>query len=142
MSKESSKKINDNQQNKSRILRAQDIIPGSPKVGSKKAKACQKKTSLSPDETSAGQTDSHLQASNIPKFDLAEKIMAEQRKITAIKRKRSHQKAEAQDEPRELKSVGYPARRSRQKMSQQEKIIADIVSRDIEKLCSSRTLDT
>ena len=99
----------------------------------------------------------------IPKFDLAEQILAEQRKITAIRRKApgKPQRLPSQDgaagkktelrpldgrgEPPaqegEVESIGYPAH---QKMggfqqppltlSEQGRIIAEIVARDIEKL--------
>ena len=59
----------------------------------------------------------------IPSFDLAEEIMAEQRKITAIRRKAPGKKTEAQ--PVDIE----------QPLSEQEKIIAEIVARDIERLC-------
>lgn len=71
--------------------------------------------------------------SEIPRFDLAEEIMAEQRKITAIKRKAPGKKAEIQ----RLKPKVQPDQSiTEQPMpSEQDKIIAEIVARDIEKLC-------
>ena len=60
----------------------------------------------------------------IPKFDLAEEIMAEQRKITAIRRK-------APGEKKELQSQEAEAERAQ---SYQEQIITEIVARDIERL--------
>lgn len=68
----------------------------------------------------------------IPKFDLAEEIMAEQRKITAIRRKAPGKKTEAQGSEPQAQSVGYT---TEQPLSEQEKIIAEIVARDIGKLC-------
>jgi hypothetical protein len=63
----------------------------------------------------------------IPHFDLAEEIMAEQRKITAIRRKAPGKKTEAQrSEPQVQPTPELP---------EQEKIIAEIVTRDIERLC-------
>jgi len=121
----------------------------------------------------------------IPKFDLAEQILAEQRKITAIRRKapgkpqrlpslappllsatadKGVTRVQAQDgaagkktEPRpsdgrgepparerEVESIGYTINPARQKtggikqppltLSEQGRIIAEIVARDIEKL--------
>jgi len=121
----------------------------------------------------------------IPKFDLAEQILAEQRKITAIRRKapgkpqrlpslappllsatadKGVTRVQAQDgaagkktEPRpldgrgepparerEIESIGYTINPARQKtggvkqppltLSEQGRIIAEIVARDIEKL--------
>ncbi len=117
------------------------------------------------------------EANEIPKFDLAEQILAEQRKITAIRRKAPGKKpqrlpslapaitrVQAQDgtagkktelrpsdgrgEPpareREVESIGYTINPARQKtggikkppltLSEQGRIIAEIVARDIEKL--------
>ena len=74
----------------------------------------------------------------IPKFDLAEEIMAEQRRITAIKRKAPGKKTEAQRSEPQAQPVGYT---TEQPLSEQEKIIAEIVARDIEKLCRGDMLD-
>ncbi len=68
----------------------------------------------------------------IPKFDLAEEIMAEQRRITAIRRKAPGKKTEAQRPQPQAQPVGYTTEKP---LSEQEKIIAEIVARDIEKLC-------
>jgi hypothetical protein len=86
----------------------------------------------------------------IPKFDLAEQILAEQRKITSIRRKAPGKKTEprpsdGRGEPpaqkREVESIGYPARQKTGgvqqpllTLSEQGQIIAEIVARDIEKL--------
>jgi hypothetical protein len=90
---------------KGRILRAKDIIPGVPKSKPEKTK----------------------QATDIPKFDLAEEILAEQRKTTAIRRK-------APGRQRETESTGYATKWSKPALFEQEQIIAEIVARDIEKL--------
>lgn len=68
--------------------------------------------------------------SEIPSFDLAEEIMAEQRKITAIRRKAPSKKNEAQRSEPQAQPVDIE-----QPLSEQEKIIAEIVARDIERLC-------
>jgi hypothetical protein len=86
------------------------------------------------------------QANEIPKFDLAEQIMAEQRKITAIKRKApgkpqrlpsqdgaAGQKTKAPDRQPRIESTGYAIEPPRA-LSEEELIIAEIVARDIEKL--------
>ncbi len=70
------------------------------------------------------------------KFDLAEEIMSEQRKITAIRRKSPGKKA--QIEPLKSKSVGGDTRQPAPKLSEQNQIIAEIVARDIKKLCQGR----
>jgi len=72
------------------------------------------------------------ETSKIPKFDLAEQILAEQRKITAIRRKAPGQKPKVPDQQTQAKSIGYT--RPPPTLSEQEQIIAEIVARDIEKL--------
>ena len=96
------------------------------------------------------------EASEIPKFDLAEQILAEQRKITAIRRKApgKPQRLPSQDgaagkktesrpsdgrgEPPaqegEAESIGYTIQQPPLTLSEQGQIIAEIVARDIEKL--------
>ena len=97
----------------------------------------------------------------IPKFDLAEQILAEQRKITAIRRKApgKPQRLPSQDgaagkktEPRpsdgrgeppahdwEAESIGYTIQQPPLTLSEQGQIIAEIVARDIEKLLRGDT---
>jgi len=95
----------DKKQTKGRILRAKDIIPGTPKRNSEKTE----------------------QVTEIPKFDLAEKILAEQRKITAIRRK-------APGQQREVESTDYATKWSKPVLYEQEQIISEIVARDIKTL--------
>ena len=99
-------------------------------------------------------------ANAIPKFDLAEQILAEQRKITAIRRKApgkpqrlpsqdgaAGKKNKAPDQQPQAQSTGYtikqppPTRTSQRSaasqssiLSEQEQIITEIVAGDIEKL--------
>jgi hypothetical protein len=72
-------------------------------------------------------------AGEIPKFDLAEQIMAEQRKMAAVKRKGPGRKAEPAPRPRQAASIGH-ALKPPPVLSEQDQIIAEIVARDIEKL--------
>jgi hypothetical protein len=71
----------------------------------------------------------------IPRFDLAEEIMAEQRRITAIRRKAPGQKTEAQGLKPEVQPVDHIIEEPKPALSEQEKIIAEIVAKDIERLC-------
>ena len=73
--------------------------------------------------------------SDIPRFDLAEKIMAEQRRITAVRRKGPGQQDEVQEQEREAESLSNTEEPVPQALSEEEQIIAEIVSRDIEVLC-------
>lgn len=78
--------------------------------------------------------DAMQETNEIPKFDLAEQIMAEHRNITAKKRKGPGKKAKT---PKKLHPAESIARdvKPRQIVSEPGQIIAEIVARDIEKLC-------
>lgn len=116
--------------NNPHILRAKDIIP----PYNQNSPNADKSESFNPD-------------SGIPKFDLAEQILAQQRKLSATKRKspacgesrpgrETTQKIDTsvpQPEPRlTYRSASPPATPSGQ---QDLIIVRDIVKRDIEKLC-------
>jgi len=77
----------------------------------------------------------------IPEFNLAEQIMAEQRKTSAVKRKGPGQKNVAvKKEPQQRRSVhidSTPPPLS----SLCRQIIADIVAKDIERLCNTSTFE-
>ena len=89
---------------KADILRARDIVPGN-----------------------NPQNISTEPKNKIPKFDLAEEIMAQQRKVTALRRK----------SPAVISSmpIGHTVKQSIETPLAQEQIIAEIVARDIERLC-------
>ncbi|MFH1615170.1 MAG: hypothetical protein ABIG61_08825 [Planctomycetota bacterium] len=71
----------------------------------------------------------------IPKFDLAEQIMAEQRRITSVRRKGPGQKSEASQKQMNNKpDIGQDNHKQDIK-SQSDQIIAAIVAEDIERLC-------
>ncbi len=74
--------------------------------------------------------------SKIPKFDLAEQIMAEQRKITSIRRKAPGQKVKTPYQKPKTQPIGYTIKQP-PILSEQEKIITEIVARDIQKLYRS-----
>jgi hypothetical protein len=98
------------------ILRAKDIIPGA----------------ASPAGKGEGVSNT-----DIPRFDLAEDIMAEHRRLTAVRRK-----GPGGPEPANL--TPFPGIRPSQSIHSfsegfnyiNDPIIADIVARDIEQLCS------
>lgn len=72
---------------------------------------------------------------DIPSFDLAEEIMAEQRKITATKRKGPGKKGQVENLKPEAESIGHTVERIGPALPEHEQIIEDIVTRDIESLC-------
>ena len=71
----------------------------------------------------------------IPRFDLAEDIMAEQRKVTAVKRKAPGKKPEAQKHKPEVQPGSFSVELRELCSPQEKQIIAEIVARDIERLC-------
>lgn len=89
------------------------------------------------EDVPAAPTKTEQQKSEIPRFDLAEKIMVKQRRITAIRRKAPGQRDEAQSQQPKVESIGYTIGPS-SVLSEQERIIAEIVTRDIEKFVQWR----
>ncbi|MBN1391986.1 MAG: hypothetical protein JW947_04190 [Sedimentisphaerales bacterium] len=73
--------------------------------------------------------------SAIPSFDLAEEIMAEQRRITAIKRKAPGEKPEIQRLKPGVQPVEHIFKEPKPALSAQDIIITEIVAKDIERLC-------
>jgi len=100
---------------KVKVLRARDIIPGKDKPAG----------TLSADE--------HNQ-SRVPSFDLAERIMSEQRKATATRRK-GPARNEAPPPERTEQSATSSKRGSMLIGSASDDVIAEIVKRDIVRLC-------
>jgi hypothetical protein len=74
------------------------------------------------------------ESSEVPKFDLAEDIMAGQRKVTAARRKAPSQRSQVTSIRNQAKVIGYALEQIANAPKKQEKIIAEIVAADIEKL--------
>lgn len=92
------------------------------------------------EELSVEPVDAVQQTNEIPKFDLAEQILAEQRKIASVRRKGPIKRHEAPKQEQQVESIGLTIKPPI--LSEQEQIIAQIVARDIEKLCRGNTLNT
>jgi hypothetical protein len=101
------------------VLRAKDIIP-------------------SRQSDAAVKTEG--KAAAIPKFDLAEDIMAQQRKVAAMKRKAPSPRIETEEEKPRIESADHGIKRPVPELPERDKIIAEIVARDIEKLCRGEYL--
>jgi len=79
--------------------------------------------------------DAMQETGEIPKFNLAEQIMAEQRKITAVRRKGPGKMARPPQKRHPAESIGRNVM-PRPILSGPGQIIAEIVARDIEELCA------
>jgi len=157
----------DDKQSNADVLRAADIVPPynkgiSQKRDSQEKRICKReavssqnkrkqplKEEPSPcvgkkqkriDDLSVESANAVQQTREIPKFDLTEQIMAEQRKIAAIRRKGPDERPEAPKPEQQVESIGRSIRQTI--LSEQEQIIAEIVARDIEKLCRGNTLNS
>ena len=82
--------------------------------------------------------DAMQETGEIPKFDLAEQIMAEQRKITAIRRKGPGKMTKPPPKQHPAESIGRNVM-TRPILAGPGQIIAEIVARDIEELCIGNT---
>jgi hypothetical protein len=78
------------------------------------------------------------QNNNIPKFDLAEQIMAEHRKNTAIRRKGPAKKVKLPKKKHPAELIERNVKPMQVVLGPQQ-IIAEIVARDIENLCMGNT---
>lgn len=131
-------KANNNGKSDADVLRAGDILPPYNKKGSQEDDSRQAKGQ--PRCTSGSQ-----QKHEIPRFDLAEEILAEQRKITAVKRKAPGKKSESlrkHVQQRQVQAIGYTIEEPMPALSEQQQIIAEIVARDVGRLCSGGTSAT
>ena len=72
----------------------------------------------------------------IPKFDLADQIMAEQRKSVSVRRKGPAKRVRPSKQPRKVEPVSHAIRLQPVSLGP-EHVIAEIVARDIERLCRS-----
>jgi hypothetical protein len=113
------------------ILRAEDVVP--PYNMNVEQKRILREDAAFVEQDVSSNNDWNQQGGEIPKFDLAEQIMAEQRKITAVRRRAPGQKTKTPDRKPQTQSSQYTFKPF--VLSEQEKIIAEIVARDIQKLC-------
>ena len=106
------------------------------KSAKKRKKSSKKKPIVN--EPPAVREDAMQESNDIPKFDLAKQIMAEHRKITAIKRKGPAKKGKP---PKKQHPAELIARNvmSGPIVSGPQQVIAEIVAKDIENLCIGNT---
>jgi hypothetical protein len=139
----SNEQLNTNSEpRKSDVLRARDIIPGASPYGNTAGQENLQETAQNepyPPAVTKTPVETNQKTSEIPKFNLAEEIMAEHRKITAIRRKGPGEKDEAQKKERKSEPAGDANGQPKPALSEQKHIIAEIVARDIESLCRGGT---
>jgi hypothetical protein len=146
-------------QSRADILRARDIVPpygqeaggeSKPHEGSEETAGSsgpaetegRKEERPGEDITEAGAQSSGIPQENgeIPRLDLAEKIMAEQRRITSIRRRAPGEGREPEASEVKTGPVVGSVEQRRPAQSDEEQTIAEIVTRDIEKLCRGGTM--
>ena len=108
---------------KNDILRSEDIIPPFDK---------------DPEGQQSKQTKNKM---DVPKFDLAEEIMAEHRKIASVKRKSPNQKIEPLRPIDKSKGQTDTDSSPISETIEEKQAIRDIVARDIERLSRGESLD-
>ena len=85
-------------------------------------------------EPSTRREDAMQETNDIPKFDLAKQIMAEHRKITAVKRKGPAKKVKSSPKHHPVELIARNIMPG-PIVNGPEEIIAEIVARDIENFC-------
>ncbi|MHC4293192.1 MAG: hypothetical protein ACYSTX_02770 [Planctomycetota bacterium] len=116
------------------VLRAKDIIP-------KAAKPRLDDSSITPlvpsedisDKEEVENSPTQKKDSNVPNFDLQEKIMTQQRKISAVRRT-SPAKKHKPKEQKKPRAKSYIFDQSTLTSAEENKLISQIVTRDIIKL--------
>lgn len=135
--------VHHNEQNEPDALQSEADILRAPEVMSQDETKTQResKSEKHSEGITARPSKKHteLHDGQIPRFDLAEDIMAEQRKITAIRRKAPGQKSEVEIHKQQSAPVGFVSEQHEKRLLQEE-IIAEIVARDIENLCEGGNL--
>ncbi|MGD8786995.1 MAG: hypothetical protein PVJ60_06195 [Phycisphaerales bacterium] len=113
------------------ILRAEDIVP--PYNTNANQKWILREDAAFVEQNVSSNDDWDQRGDEVPKFDLAAQIMAEQRKITGVRRKAPGQKAKTPNKKPQTQSNRHTIKPTI--LSEEEKIIAEIVAGDIQKLC-------
>jgi len=113
---------------------------GSKKKTTRKARKTVKKTGSAEEKPSTGSApeapaQSLARGSTIPKFDLSRQILAEKRKIAAERRKGPGGTSRTSSEAPEPVKAARDANLPDAEVSVPDRIIAEIVSRDIARMC-------
>jgi hypothetical protein len=122
-------------QSRKDILRARDIIPPFKQEPPPEEEAGQEEATGESVEPAAPQK------SEIPTFDLNKDIMAEQRRMSAVRRKAPTEKKEPPVQEIQLEPAGRRFEPVTAATPQEQRIIAQIVARDIERLLQGQAAD-
>ncbi len=129
------------------VLRAGDIVPPYGDEGDTKAAARKKKNRVKKPTASrkaggargkrktAKSAAVGRQGRDIPQLDLDKQILAKQRKVTSVRRKGPGAKSVSPAKATDVASPGRKLGRAVPALSEQDQIIAQIVAKDIERLC-------
>lgn len=142
--------MNDNRKTRTaRVLRAADVIPPyneEPSRANEPDKCEPAGAGLKParivaqgggaDAGRASPAKLQATAPEIPTFDLAENILAEHRQVAARRRKApGRMLAEPATQPARPAAVAHVIEPPSQGLSELQRVVAEIVARDIERLC-------
>lgn len=138
MTKSDRKKKGDND-----VLRAGDIVPPYGDVtAAPNKKISRKDLSSSPEKAktkavpkTAESVAAQRQAGDIPHLDLDKHILAEQRKVASIRRKGPPGKSQAPNKTAPADSTHRRAAWAVPELSEKDRVIAEIVARDIQRFC-------
>ena len=118
------------------VLRAGDIVPpygdesAAPKKKTRRKKTFTSKKTPKPAKAAGAKRNE----SDIPQLDLDKQILAKQRKVTSVRRKGPGARRKGGAKAAEIASLGRRAIRAVPELPEQDRIIADIVARDIQRL--------
>lgn len=125
-------------QHKPQVLRAGDVIPpfNKPFSGAESKNGYADKPASNP----AAVIKAENKRVDIPSFDLSKQIMSEHRQISASKRKKADPKSTSRNshsQPELIKSADEESEQQRFAPSRPNKLIAQIVARDIARFCKN-----
>ena len=128
------------------VLRAEGIVPPygddtAAKGPARKAKSTRKASpgrkvaKKKAKRKTAKSAASEQEGGDIPQLNLEQQILARQRKVTSVRRKAPDGKSKTPARAAEAKTAARRVARPAPQMARQDRIIAEIVARDIERLC-------
>jgi hypothetical protein len=121
-----------------KVLRASDVIPPfdtESRNPSSRGSAGEKKRGRKGGDPNPQPAQALEQRTAVPSFDLAESILSEQRRVTAKRRKRAAQANPDTGTTVSSRRPTYIDELSSEEQAELQEVVAEIVARDIERLC-------